>query len=39
VVPGLPKYKAWENKKVLSGLCYELKRLIKDLADTLENAI
>jgi hypothetical protein len=39
VVPGLPNYKAWENKKVLSGLRLELKRLIKDSGDTLENAI
>jgi len=30
VVPGLPNYMAWENKKVLSGLRFELKRLIKD---------
>ena len=39
MVPGLPNYKAWENKKVLSGLRFELKRLIKDSGDTLENAI
>jgi len=39
VVPGLPNYKAWENKKVLSGLRFELKRLIKDSGDTLENPI
>jgi hypothetical protein len=39
VVPGLPNYKAWENKKVLLGLLFELKRLIKDSGDTLENAI
>ena len=39
VVPGLPNYKAWENKKVLSGLRFELKHLIKDSGDTLENAI
>jgi hypothetical protein len=40
VVPGLPNYKAWENKKVLSGLRFELKCLIlKDSGDTLDNAI
>ena len=39
MVPGPPNYKAWENKKVLSGLRFELKRLIKDSGDTLENAI
>jgi hypothetical protein len=39
VVPGLPNCKAWENKKVLAGLRFELQRLIKDSGDTLENAI